>query len=80
MRKPIYLIEYYKTQDNERIREDTLLQAVMNTQVIDDFYVKRCHGIQDCIGYLTLLHQQICALYRVRVHRLLVVFFSGDSR
>ena len=34
LRKPIYLIEFYKTQDNEKIKEDTLLQAVMNTQVL----------------------------------------------
>ena len=34
LRKPIFLVEYYATHDNGRIKEDALQQAVMNTQVL----------------------------------------------
>ncbi|KAF6024016.1 MUS81 [Bugula neritina] len=75
LRKPIYLVEYYKTQANEKIKENALHQAVMNTQVIDDFFVKRCDNIKDCIAYVTLLHRQLVTLYQAKT----IHVFSQDS-
>ena len=37
-RKLVYLVEYYKTQQNEKIKEEALLQAVMNTQVCPSYH------------------------------------------
>ncbi|XP_067939786.1 crossover junction endonuclease MUS81-like [Watersipora subatra] len=67
LRKPIYLIEYYATQDNARIKEDALLQATMNTQIIDEFYVKRCDSVKDSIAYISLLHRQIVKIYQDKI-------------
>ncbi|XP_021060836.1 crossover junction endonuclease MUS81 [Mus pahari] len=60
----VYLVEEHGSVHNLSLPESTLLQAVTNTQVIDDFFVKRTMDIKESAGYLALLTKGLERLYQ----------------
>jgi len=62
--KKIYLVEQYGSCDHFVVPEATLRQAIMNTQVIEGFFVKETSDIFDSVQYLSLMTAQLTNLYR----------------
>ncbi|KAJ7307117.1 hypothetical protein JRQ81_009098 [Phrynocephalus forsythii] len=60
---PIYLVEDSGSGQHLSLPEKTLQQAVVNTQVVDGFSVKRTHDIQESAAYLTLMTRHLARLY-----------------
>jgi len=63
LRRPVYLVEDHGSMQHFSIPEDTLLQAITNTQVTDGFFVKRTHDIKESAAYLTILTRHLQAKY-----------------
>nr|XP_033809501.1 crossover junction endonuclease MUS81 isoform X1 [Geotrypetes seraphini] len=61
---PIYLVEDYGTSQHLSIPEATLEQAIVNTQVVDGFFIKRTKDIQESAAYLTLMSHHLQRLYK----------------
>ncbi|KAK2185087.1 hypothetical protein NP493_246g02008 [Ridgeia piscesae] len=59
----IYLIEKYGSNQHLSIAEDTLNQAIINTQVIDGFHVKHTGSTRESAAYLTLMTRQLQSVY-----------------
>ncbi|XP_074132454.1 crossover junction endonuclease MUS81 isoform X1 [Sminthopsis crassicaudata] len=59
----VYLVEDHGSAHNLSLPESTLLQAVMNTQVIDGFFVKRTADLKESAAYLALLTRALQKLY-----------------
>eukprot|EP00045_Choanoeca_perplexa_P012390 m.135135 g.135135 ORF g.135135 m.135135 type:complete len:747 (+) comp15985_c0_seq40:128-2368(+) len=55
IKHPIYLVEHYGNMDGYRITGSALKQAIANTQVRDNFFVKHTASINASIAYLTLM-------------------------
>ncbi|XP_063172772.1 crossover junction endonuclease MUS81 [Candoia aspera] len=60
---PIYLVEDSGSAQHLSLPEKTLRQAMVNTQVIDGFFVKRTCDIRESAAYLILLTRHLTRLY-----------------
>ncbi|XP_070806771.1 LOW QUALITY PROTEIN: crossover junction endonuclease MUS81 [Pituophis catenifer annectens] len=61
---PIYLVEDANSAQHLSLPEKTLQQAIINTQVIDGFFVKRTADIRESAAYLTIMTRHLTRQYR----------------
>ncbi|XP_068116570.1 crossover junction endonuclease MUS81 isoform X2 [Hyperolius riggenbachi] len=52
---PIYLVEDFGSAQHLSIPEATLQQAIVNTQVVDGFFIKRTKDVRESAAYLTIM-------------------------
>ncbi|XP_034020137.1 crossover junction endonuclease MUS81 [Thalassophryne amazonica] len=64
LRQPIYLIESGVAAAHLSIPEATLQQAIVNTQVVDGFFVKRVQDVRESAAYLTVMTRHLTKLYQ----------------
>uniref|UniRef100_A0A3P9JGL4 Crossover junction endonuclease MUS81 n=1 Tax=Oryzias latipes TaxID=8090 RepID=A0A3P9JGL4_ORYLA len=65
LRKPIYLVEGGSTAASHlSLPEATLQQAIVNTQVVDGFFVKRVQDVRESAAYLTVMTRHLTKLYQ----------------
>ncbi|XP_048259874.1 crossover junction endonuclease MUS81-like [Haliotis rufescens] len=62
----IYLIEDYGSLQHFSIAEDRIKQAIVNTQVIDGFKMKRTSGVKETVAYLTVMTRYLQSFYRTK--------------
>uniref|UniRef100_A0A8C4QGH8 Crossover junction endonuclease MUS81 n=1 Tax=Eptatretus burgeri TaxID=7764 RepID=A0A8C4QGH8_EPTBU len=55
----IYLVEDHGSVQHMSIPETTLQQAIVNTQVVDGFVIKRTHDIRGSAAYLTIMTRHL---------------------
>ncbi|XP_076828762.1 structure-specific endonuclease subunit MUS81 [Brachyhypopomus gauderio] len=68
LHKPIYLVEECgATAAHLSLPESTLQQAIVNTQVVDGFFVKRVQDVRESAAYLTVMTRHLQKLYQNRV-------------
>uniref|UniRef100_A0A673HIB5 Crossover junction endonuclease MUS81 n=1 Tax=Sinocyclocheilus rhinocerous TaxID=307959 RepID=A0A673HIB5_9TELE len=66
LRKPIYLVEECgSAAAHLSLPESTLQQAIVNTQVVDGFFVKRVQDVKESAAYLTIMTRYLQKLYHV---------------
>lgn len=63
LRHPIYLVEDFGSIQHMSLPENTLLQAIVNTQVVDGFFVKRTRDLKESVAYLTVMTRYLQRLY-----------------
>ncbi|XP_053199780.1 crossover junction endonuclease MUS81 [Scomber japonicus] len=64
LRKPVYLVEECGTAASHlSLPETTLQQAIVNTQVVDGFFVKRVQDVRESAAYLTIMTRYLTKLY-----------------
>ncbi|XP_069501111.1 crossover junction endonuclease MUS81 isoform X2 [Ambystoma mexicanum] len=63
LRNPIYLVEDYGSAQHLSIPEGTLQQAIVNTQVVDGFFIKRTKDVRESAAYLTIMTRYLQNLY-----------------
>ncbi|KAJ8387459.1 hypothetical protein AAFF_G00156970 [Aldrovandia affinis] len=67
LQRPIYLVEECgSAAAHLSIPESTLQQAIVNTQVVDGFFVKRVQDVKESAAYLTVMTRQLQKLYQNR--------------
>ncbi|XP_062310999.1 crossover junction endonuclease MUS81 [Osmerus eperlanus] len=67
LRRPVYLVEECGTAASHlSLPESTLQQAIINTQVVDGFYVKRVQDVRESAAYLTVMTRYLSKLYQNR--------------
>ncbi|XP_006642833.1 crossover junction endonuclease MUS81 isoform X4 [Lepisosteus oculatus] len=66
LRKPIYLVENYRSATHLSLPESTLSQAIVNTQVVDGFFVKRTQDVRESAAYLTVMTRFLQRIYANR--------------
>ncbi|XP_024913151.1 crossover junction endonuclease MUS81 isoform X2 [Cynoglossus semilaevis] len=67
LRRPIYLVEECgSSAAHLSIPEATLQQAIVNTQVVDGFFVKRVQEVRESAAYLTIMTRCLAKLYQER--------------
>ncbi|XP_029932110.1 structure-specific endonuclease subunit MUS81 [Myripristis murdjan] len=67
LRRPIYLVEECGTAASHlSLPETTLQQAIINTQVVDGFFVKRVQDVKESAAYLTVMTRYLSKLYQNR--------------
>uniref|UniRef100_H3C4X1 Crossover junction endonuclease MUS81 n=1 Tax=Tetraodon nigroviridis TaxID=99883 RepID=H3C4X1_TETNG len=67
LRKPIYLVELHgNAASHLSLPETTLQQAIVNTQVVDGFFVKRVQDVRESAAYLTIMTRHLTKLYQDR--------------
>ncbi|XP_068611765.1 crossover junction endonuclease MUS81 [Brachionichthys hirsutus] len=67
LRKPIYLVEECGSAASHlSLPESTLQQAIINTQVVDGFFVKRVQNVSESAAYLTIMTRYLTKLYQGR--------------
>ncbi|KAM4564561.1 crossover junction endonuclease MUS81 isoform 1-T2 [Fundulus diaphanus] len=67
LRRPIYLVEGGSSSAAHlSLPEATLLQATVNTQVVDGFFVKRVQDVRESAAYLTVMTRYLSRLYQNR--------------
>uniref|UniRef100_A0A3Q2D8R1 Crossover junction endonuclease MUS81 n=1 Tax=Cyprinodon variegatus TaxID=28743 RepID=A0A3Q2D8R1_CYPVA len=67
LRKPIYLVEGSSSSAAHlSLPESTLQQAIVNTQVVDGFFVKRVQDVRESAAYLTVMTRYLTKLYQNR--------------
>ena len=59
----IYLIEDYGSVKHFSIPEETLKQAVVNTQIIDNFSIKHTKDTKESVAYLSMMTRYLQSLY-----------------
>uniref|UniRef100_A0A4W4H1H1 Crossover junction endonuclease MUS81 n=1 Tax=Electrophorus electricus TaxID=8005 RepID=A0A4W4H1H1_ELEEL len=65
LRKPIYLVEECgSAAAHMSLPESTLQQAIVNTQVVDGFFVKRVQDVRESAAYLTVMTRHLQKLYQ----------------
>ncbi|KAJ4949205.1 hypothetical protein JOQ06_020723 [Pogonophryne albipinna] len=65
LRNPCYLVEECgKAASHLSLPETTLQQAIINTQVIDRFFVKRVQDVRESMAYLTVMTRYLNKLYQ----------------
>ncbi|XP_032238437.1 crossover junction endonuclease MUS81 [Nematostella vectensis] len=64
LRHPIYLVEDFGSAQNLSLPESTLQQAIVNTQVIDGFFVKRTQDLRESVAYLTIMTRFLQSFYK----------------
>ncbi|XP_029142057.1 crossover junction endonuclease MUS81 [Protobothrops mucrosquamatus] len=60
---PVYLVEDANSVQHLSLPEKTLQQAIVNTQVVDGFFVKRTRDIRESAAYLTVMTRHLTRLY-----------------
>ncbi|XP_075693468.1 structure-specific endonuclease subunit MUS81 isoform X3 [Rhinoderma darwinii] len=71
LRHPIYLVEDYGSAHHLSIPESTLQQAIVNTQVVDGFFIKRTKDVRESAAYLTIMTRYLQTIYSsIGGHRL----------
>ncbi|CAH3044617.1 unnamed protein product [Pocillopora meandrina] len=63
LRHPIYLVEDFGSIQHMSLPESTLLQAIVNTQVVDGFFVKRTRDLKESVAYLTVMTRYLQKFY-----------------
>ncbi|XP_010901157.2 crossover junction endonuclease MUS81 isoform X2 [Esox lucius] len=67
LQKPIYLVEECgSAAAHLSLPETTLKQAMVNTQVVDGFFVKRVQDVKESVAYLTVMTRYLARLYQNR--------------
>ncbi|XP_034159889.2 crossover junction endonuclease MUS81 [Pangasianodon hypophthalmus] len=67
LHKPIYLVEQCgSAAAHLSLPESTLQQAIVNTQVVDNFFVKRVQDVKESAAYLTVMTRYLQKLYQNR--------------
>ncbi|XP_063043046.1 crossover junction endonuclease MUS81 isoform X3 [Engraulis encrasicolus] len=67
LHKPIYLVEEHgSAAAHLSLPESTLQQAIVNTQVVDGFFVKRVQDVKESAAYLTMMTRYLQKLYQNR--------------
>ncbi|XP_007578873.1 crossover junction endonuclease MUS81 isoform X2 [Poecilia formosa] len=67
LRRPIYLVEGSSSSAAHlSLPEATLQQAIVNTQVVDGFFVKRVQDVRESAAYLTVMTRYLSKLYQNR--------------
>uniref|UniRef100_A0A4W6C866 Crossover junction endonuclease MUS81 n=1 Tax=Lates calcarifer TaxID=8187 RepID=A0A4W6C866_LATCA len=67
LRRPVYLVEECGTAASHlSLPETTLQQAIVNTQVVDGFFVKRVQDVRESAAYLTVMTRYLTKLYQNR--------------
>ncbi|XP_063317616.1 crossover junction endonuclease MUS81 [Pelmatolapia mariae] len=67
LHKPIYLVEECGSAASHlSLPETTLQQAIVNTQVVDSFFVKRVQDVKESAAYLTIMTRFLTKLYQNR--------------
>ncbi|XP_034532981.1 crossover junction endonuclease MUS81 [Notolabrus celidotus] len=67
LHRPIYLVEECgKAASHMSLPETTLQQAIVNTQVVDGFFVKRVQDVRESAAYLTVMTRYLTKLYQNR--------------
>ncbi|XP_069750031.1 crossover junction endonuclease MUS81 isoform X2 [Narcine bancroftii] len=69
LRNRIYLVEDCSFVKHLSLPESTLQQAIVNTQVVDGFFVKRTKDVKESAAYLTIMTRYLQNLY---LHKTLV--------
>uniref|UniRef100_A0A3B5M007 Crossover junction endonuclease MUS81 n=1 Tax=Xiphophorus couchianus TaxID=32473 RepID=A0A3B5M007_9TELE len=65
LRRPIYLVEGSSSSAAHlSLPEATLQQAIVNTQVLDGFFVKRVQDVRESAAYLTVMTRYLSKLYQ----------------
>ncbi|XP_066537489.1 crossover junction endonuclease MUS81 isoform X1 [Hoplias malabaricus] len=65
LHKPIYLVEECgSAAAHLSLPESTLQQAIVNTQVVDGFFVKRVQDVKESAAYLTVMTRYLQKLYK----------------
>ncbi|KAM4537231.1 crossover junction endonuclease MUS81 [Odontesthes bonariensis] len=65
LRRPIYLVEGNGSAASHlSLPETTLQQAIVNTQVVDGFFVKRVQDVRESAAYLTVMTRYLTKLYQ----------------
>ena len=65
LKRPIYLVESHGSMKNLSLSEDALQQAISNTQIIDQLYVKRTADVRESAAYLTVITRRLQAAFAV---------------
>ncbi|KAE8607679.1 hypothetical protein XENTR_v10011250 [Xenopus tropicalis] len=63
LRRPIYLVEDHGSAQHLSIPETTLQQAIVNTQVVDGFFIKRTKDVRESAAYLTIMTRYLQGIY-----------------
>ncbi|XP_064407829.1 crossover junction endonuclease MUS81 [Latimeria chalumnae] len=63
LRNPIYLVEDHGSAQHLSIPETTLHQAIVNTQVVDGFFIKRTKDVRESAAYLTIMTRYLRSLF-----------------
>ncbi|KAM4017214.1 crossover junction endonuclease MUS81 isoform 2-T3 [Anomaloglossus baeobatrachus] len=63
LRHPIYLVEDHGSAQHLSIPESTLQQAIVNTQVVDGFFIKRTKDVRESAAYLTIMTRYLKTMY-----------------
>ncbi|XP_067831732.1 crossover junction endonuclease MUS81 isoform X2 [Heptranchias perlo] len=63
LRNRIYLVEDCSFVKHLSLPESTLQQAIVNTQVVDGFFVKRTKDVKESAAYLTIMTRFLQNLY-----------------
>ncbi|XP_029943938.1 structure-specific endonuclease subunit MUS81 [Salarias fasciatus] len=67
LRRPVYLVEECGSAASHlSLPESTLQQAIVNTQVVDGFFVKRVQDVRESAAYLTIMTRHLTKLYQNR--------------
>lgn len=67
LRRPVYLVEECGSAASHlSLPESTLQQAIVNTQVVDGFFVKRVQDVRESAAYLTVMTRYLTRLYQNR--------------
>ncbi|KAK5621804.1 Crossover junction endonuclease mus81 [Crenichthys baileyi] len=67
LHRPIYLVEGGSSSAAHlSLPEMTLQQAIINTQVVDGFFVKRVQDVRESAAYLTVMTRYLTKLYQNR--------------
>uniref|UniRef100_A0A3B3QWE8 Crossover junction endonuclease MUS81 n=1 Tax=Paramormyrops kingsleyae TaxID=1676925 RepID=A0A3B3QWE8_9TELE len=65
LRRPVYLVEECgSAAAHLSLPESTLQQAIVNTQVVDGFFVKRVQDVRESAAYLTIMTRYLQKLYQ----------------
>ncbi|XP_039625051.1 crossover junction endonuclease MUS81 [Polypterus senegalus] len=63
LKKPIYLVEDCGSAQHLSLPESTLQQAIVNTQVVDNFFIKQTKDVRESAAYLTIMTRYLQSLY-----------------
>ncbi|KAK2862834.1 hypothetical protein Q5P01_002367 [Channa striata] len=80
LRRPIYLVEECgMAASHLSLPETTLQQAIINTQVVDGFFVKRVEDVRESVAYLTVMTRYLTKFYQNRTLICRSRELEGDS-
>ena len=59
---------------NFSLPESSIKQSIINTQIIDDFFVKETQNIKDSVNYLVEMTKKLIELHKVILKISLITF------